>query len=143
MKTVVGHVDDWDVGPSGVFQQHLVAGAVVRDLVLQDADADTCGITGHHLGRVLNCLSSLLIGLEATRCRGHKLGMPSQLCRSCLERQAGAHRGIVKEHNKGLVLQNPGPAIGETISFHLGRQIKGSHQPLNGPILSTDKVTLV
>ncbi len=64
MEPVVGHVDDGHVSPLGVLQQHLVASAVVGDLVLEDADADAGHVAGHHLGRVLDGLPSLLIRLE-------------------------------------------------------------------------------
>ncbi len=143
MEAVVRHVDDGHVGPFGVFQQHLVARAIVGNLVLQDTNADSGDVTGHHLGRVLDRLPGLFLGLEPARRGGHKLRVTAQLGGRRLEREPRAHRGVVKEHQKGLVFQNARPAVGKAIPLHPGGQFQRRRQLLELPVLRANKITSV
>ena len=143
VEAVIGHVDDGHVSPLRVFAQHLVARAVVGHLVFQDADADAGHVASHDPSGIFDGLPGLLLRLEAPRRGGHELSMAAQLGGGGLERKSRAHRGIVEEHQKGLVLENARPTVGEAVALHLRCQIEDSHQLLERPLLRADEIFAV
>ncbi len=140
---VVGHGDDGDAAPLGVLADQLLASTIIGHLVFQDADAQAVGVAAHHLGRVLDGLSSSGGRLQAHGLGFQELGMPSQFRGRALEGLTGAHRGVVEEHQEGLVLQDGGPLGREAIALHLCRPIQHRFQFFHFPVLGADQITVI
>ena len=105
MELVVGHVQDRDIGPSGVFKEKGVTIPISFYRSLQNPDAEAHGVTGHDFCGVLYGLAGGFLRFEPHRFWLEVLSMSAELRGRRLKGLARPDRWVEKEHEKRAIFQ--------------------------------------